>query len=65
VKCRQWISETDSSAKTEDVISYDRAGRFIGAARVKTCGACAKKEKEVVVDTVEKKEIVKSQARLF
>lgn len=64
-KCKQWLSETDVNAKSEEVISYDRAGRFIGATRIKTCGECAKKEKAVVVDTVEKKPITKDQARLF
>jgi hypothetical protein len=65
LKCKEWISETDTSAKSEDVISYDQSGRFIGATRVKTCGDCVKKEKSAVVDTVEKKPVRKDQARLF
>lgn len=65
LKCKEWISETDTSAKSEDVISYDQSGRFIGATRVKTCGDCVKKEKSAVVDTVEKKSVRKDQARLF
>jgi hypothetical protein len=65
VKCQEWISVQDTDVKTEDVISYDKDGRFIGATRVKTCGKCMKKEKSVIVDTVEKKPVRKDQARLF
>jgi Pyruvate/2-oxoacid:ferredoxin oxidoreductase delta subunit len=64
-KCKQWISETDTEAKTEDVISYDKDGRFIGATRVKTCGICAKKDKSAVIQTVDKKPVRKDQKRLF
>jgi len=65
VKCKGWISEEDTGARTEEVISYDKDMRFIGATRVKTCGVCAKKEKAVVVDTVDKKAVTKDQVRLF
>lgn len=65
IKCRQWVSETDTGAKTEEVITYDQGGRFLGATRVKTCGVCTKKEKAVVVDTVDKKVVTKDQVRLF
>jgi hypothetical protein len=65
VKCRGWISETDTDASTEEVITYDKGGRFIGATRVKTCGICVRKDKSTIVDTVEKKTITKDQKRLF
>jgi hypothetical protein len=62
VKCKNWLSETDTEAKTEEVISYDRAGRFIGSTRVKICGDCIRKETPAAES---ERQIPRTQKRLF